>query len=377
MQRLAETFEQPPCMLGHRRSRDTTKYFHFHEDHGYETNDCRELRHHIEEAVKLGQLSHLVKGIKKGKSESPKHPTRGWRTFLAHRGILLEITIGDAPFTRTETLNFVSVRSTSPHNLLLGRTSMQKMVIMEYTVTISKKAHILELKRRHLKITILASYTSLTLGLKQGKWPPTGLQMVKGRVSTCPSKTLLWTTTRNKKTGAETFEQPPCMLGHRRSRDTTKYFHFHEDHGYETNDCRELRHHIEEAVKLGQLSHLVKGIKKGKSESPKHPTRGWRTFLAHRGILLEITIGDAPFTRTETLNFVSVRSTSPHNLLLGRTSMQKMVIMEYTVTISKKARILELKRRHLKITILTSYTSYPSRKIRRIYACTSQETTKI
>ncbi|GJW41816.1 hypothetical protein Tco_0070615 [Tanacetum coccineum] len=53
------------------------------------------------------------------------------------------------------------------------------------------------------------------------------------------------------------------------------------------------------------------------------------------------------------------------------------VIMEYLVKISKKARILELERRHLKMTVLTSYTPYPSRKIRRICACTSQETTKI
>ncbi|GJZ40917.1 hypothetical protein Tco_0587803 [Tanacetum coccineum] len=52
------------------------------------------------------------------------------------------------------------------------------------------------------------------------------------------------------------------------------------------------------------------------------------------------------------------------------------VIMEYLVKISKKARILELKRRHLKITILTSYMSYPSRKIRRICVWTSLKTTK-
>ncbi|GJT36556.1 retrovirus-related pol polyprotein from transposon TNT 1-94 [Tanacetum coccineum] len=44
--------------------------------------------------------------------------------------------------------------------------------------------------------------------------------------------------------------------------------------------------------------------------------------------------------------------------------------------ISKKARILELKRRHLKIIVLTTNTPYPSRKIRRICACTSQKTTK-
>ncbi|GJW00902.1 ribonuclease H-like domain-containing protein [Tanacetum coccineum] len=49
---------------------------------------------------------------------------------------------------------------------------------------------------------------------------------------------------------------------------------------------------------------------------------------------------------------------------------------ESSSQISKKARILELKRRHLKITVLTTNTSYPSRKIRRICACTSQMTTK-
>ncbi|GKF94347.1 hypothetical protein Tco_0284047, partial [Tanacetum coccineum] len=35
-------------------------------------------------------------------------------------------------------------------------------------------------------------------------------------------------------------------------------------------------------------------------------------------------------------------------------------IMKYLMKISKKARILELKRRHLKITILKTNTPYPS-----------------
>ncbi|GKC22124.1 reverse transcriptase domain-containing protein [Tanacetum coccineum] len=61
--------------------------------------------------------------------------------------------------------------------------------------------------------------------------------------------------------------------------------------------------------------------------------------------------------------------------ILGRTLFSSL-IMEYLVKISKKARIQELKRRHLKITVLTSYTSYPSRKIRHICTYTSQKTTK-
>ncbi|GJV11060.1 hypothetical protein Tco_1352601 [Tanacetum coccineum] len=52
----------------------------------------------------------------------------------------------------------------------------------------------------------------------------------------------------------------------------------------------------------------------------------------------------------------------------------KNVIMEYLVKISKKAHILELKQRNMKKLTLTSYTSYPSRKIWCICACTSQET---
>ncbi|GJY80197.1 putative reverse transcriptase domain-containing protein [Tanacetum coccineum] len=52
------------------------------------------------------------------------------------------------------------------------------------------------------------------------------------------------------------------------------------------------------------------------------------------------------------------------------------VIMEYLMKISKKARILELKQKNMKITVLTSNTPYPSRKIQRICACTSQNTMK-
>ncbi|GKF14458.1 hypothetical protein Tco_0055920 [Tanacetum coccineum] len=37
-------------------------------DHGYDTNQCRELRYQIEEAVKLGRLAHLLEKVKKGKA---------------------------------------------------------------------------------------------------------------------------------------------------------------------------------------------------------------------------------------------------------------------------------------------------------------------
>ncbi|GJX77665.1 hypothetical protein Tco_0324476 [Tanacetum coccineum] len=78
-EKVAKTFKQPPRMVKNRRSCDMSKYCHFHEDHGHETNQCRELRHQIEEAVKSGQLTHLVKGIKKGKAKASDTQLGEWK----------------------------------------------------------------------------------------------------------------------------------------------------------------------------------------------------------------------------------------------------------------------------------------------------------
>ncbi|GJY87114.1 hypothetical protein Tco_0501742 [Tanacetum coccineum] len=69
-EKVTKTFEQAPCLPRSKQSRDMSKYCHFYEDHGHDTNKCRELTHQIKEAVKLGHLAHLVKGIKKGKAKA-------------------------------------------------------------------------------------------------------------------------------------------------------------------------------------------------------------------------------------------------------------------------------------------------------------------
>ncbi|GKB48490.1 reverse transcriptase domain-containing protein [Tanacetum coccineum] len=206
-------FEEAPNREGSRRGRnvkglDWSKYCHFHEEYGHDTNDYRQLRNQIEEAVKSGQLSHLVKGIKKEKVKASENQRTKWKkdkintpaeapiliirqdesytknkfegltseskeiTFpsggsnssapivikakvfgrevnrvhmdsgssceknsLGSIGkVPLEITIGDPPLTRKETLNFVFFKSESPYNMLLGRTVMQKMEIVVSTI---------------------------------------------------------------------------------------------------------------------------------------------------------------------------------------------------------------------------------------------------
>ncbi|GKC23410.1 hypothetical protein Tco_1025560, partial [Tanacetum coccineum] len=52
-------------------------------------------------------------------------------------------------------------------------------------------------------------------------------------------------------------------------------------------------------------------------------------------------------------------------------------IMEYLVNISKRRAFWSLNEDILKITILKTNTSYPSRKIRRIRACTHQRPQRI
>ncbi|GJR13406.1 hypothetical protein Tco_0796058 [Tanacetum coccineum] len=60
---------------------------------------------------------------------------------------------------------------------------------------------------------------------------------------------------------------------------------------------------------------------------------------------------------------------------VDRNRKANSVIMKYSMKISKKARILELKWRYMKIIVLTSNMPYPSRKIWRIYG-NSPKTTK-
>ncbi|GKC10572.1 reverse transcriptase domain-containing protein [Tanacetum coccineum] len=192
-EKVAKTFEQPPRLPGANWSKDKTRYYHFHEDYGHETNQCRELKHQIEEAVKSGQLAHLVKGVKEKKEKTTgssdpviikvyisgrqanreyldggsscdviyehcflelKPSIRSLRVdsntplvgFSREQSwpfgeIPLEVTIGEGPIAVTKTLTFVIVKSDSPHNLLLGRTAMQQMGIVVSTVHGAIKFH--------------------------------------------------------------------------------------------------------------------------------------------------------------------------------------------------------------------------------------------
>ncbi|GKB38005.1 hypothetical protein Tco_0882947 [Tanacetum coccineum] len=210
-EKAAKAFEQPPCMVGSRRSRDMSKYCHIHEDHGHDTNQCRELRNQIEEAkgdkniipvdvhiLMISRENHTskrksIEGLVDGLKEITFPPVPGsnsssdpviikpsirslkvdYKVSLVgfsreHSWPLgevpLEITIGESPFTRTEVPNFVIVRSNYPHNLLLGGTAMQRMGIVKEDKRSIKKPF-RKLKRASSVVWAQKNRSSLMTGI--------------------------------------------------------------------------------------------------------------------------------------------------------------------------------------------------------------------
>ncbi|GJU39370.1 reverse transcriptase domain-containing protein [Tanacetum coccineum] len=57
-------FPPPPLMVGTPKKRNMNKFCDYHQDRGYNTNDCYHLKKQIEKEVASGRLAHLVKDIR-------------------------------------------------------------------------------------------------------------------------------------------------------------------------------------------------------------------------------------------------------------------------------------------------------------------------
>nr|GFA23411.1 reverse transcriptase domain-containing protein [Tanacetum cinerariifolium] len=67
----ANKFQPPPPMVTLVEKRNSNKFCDFHNDKGHSTDECMQLKKQIEELVRAGKLSHLIKEIKQGQ-EQPK-----------------------------------------------------------------------------------------------------------------------------------------------------------------------------------------------------------------------------------------------------------------------------------------------------------------
>nr|GEV52943.1 reverse transcriptase domain-containing protein [Tanacetum cinerariifolium] len=67
----ANKFQPPPPMVTPVEKRNGNKFCDFHNDKRHSTDECMQLKKQIEELVRAGKLSHLIKEIKQGR-EQPK-----------------------------------------------------------------------------------------------------------------------------------------------------------------------------------------------------------------------------------------------------------------------------------------------------------------
>nr|GEX22871.1 reverse transcriptase domain-containing protein [Tanacetum cinerariifolium] len=67
----ANKFQPPPPMVTPVEKRNSNKFCDFHNDKGHNTDECMQLKKQIEELVRAGKLSHLIKEMKQGQ-EPPK-----------------------------------------------------------------------------------------------------------------------------------------------------------------------------------------------------------------------------------------------------------------------------------------------------------------
>nr|GEZ90711.1 hypothetical protein [Tanacetum cinerariifolium] len=66
----ASKFQPPPPMVTPVEKRSSNKFFDFHNDKGHSRDECMQQKKQIEELVRAGKLSHLIKEIKQGRDQS-------------------------------------------------------------------------------------------------------------------------------------------------------------------------------------------------------------------------------------------------------------------------------------------------------------------
>nr|GEW85586.1 reverse transcriptase domain-containing protein [Tanacetum cinerariifolium] len=67
----ASKFQPPPPMVTPTEKRSSNKFCDFHNDKGHNTDECMQMKKQIEELVRAGKLSHMIKEIKQER-EQPK-----------------------------------------------------------------------------------------------------------------------------------------------------------------------------------------------------------------------------------------------------------------------------------------------------------------
>ncbi|GJY52355.1 hypothetical protein Tco_0443202 [Tanacetum coccineum] len=124
--------------------RNNNKFCEFHGEVGHNTDECMHLKREIEELLKNGKLSHVIKELKQNSGkDQPKANKKGetsskdkalailmvqpWQRVPSGEIIWplgqlsLLVKIGDEEHSTSAWMNFVVIRSSSLYNGIIGR----------------------------------------------------------------------------------------------------------------------------------------------------------------------------------------------------------------------------------------------------------------
>nr|XP_043639646.1 uncharacterized protein LOC122610749 [Erigeron canadensis] len=219
---------------GNLRGKDMTKFCEFHNRYGHETNECKVFKGKVEEAVKSGKYSMLLKGIKE----------------LVQRNNHGKNPVIEAPEAKVEPLEELIATVIPEHP-----TPEQRVPRSE----------------AWKKVSI--------------NFPPVG---------------------------DEEASDAPIIIGAIVGNHPIKRVHLDTGSG-----CEIMYEHC--FLKLNAILRK----KRKDNISPLVGFSNERTWSLGE-ITLDVTIGNAPRTRSEALTFVIVRAESPYNIILGRPAMKKL-----------------------------------------------------
>ncbi|GKC27166.1 reverse transcriptase domain-containing protein [Tanacetum coccineum] len=154
-------FKAPPPITTLVEKRNSNKFCEFHREAGHNTDECMHLKKQIEELLKNGKLSRLIKELKQNsRKDQPKTNKKGetsnkdnalaimmtppgnkksngsgHRPLIGFSGeiiwplgqISLLVKIGDEEHSTSAWMNFVIVRLSSPYNGIIGRPGVKKI----------------------------------------------------------------------------------------------------------------------------------------------------------------------------------------------------------------------------------------------------------
>nr|GEW11999.1 reverse transcriptase domain-containing protein [Tanacetum cinerariifolium] len=144
----ASKFQPPPPIVTPVEKRSSNKFCDFHNDKGHSTEECMQLKKQIEELVRVGEFSHMIKEIKQGRDQSKAgkketavkdKPTaiymvQSGETIWPLGQLRLLVTIGDATHSTRAWMNFMVVKSMSPYNGIIGRPGLKAIQAVPSTV---------------------------------------------------------------------------------------------------------------------------------------------------------------------------------------------------------------------------------------------------